>query len=239
MKFALCTLIPACLLYLTSAQAETTAGAGHWQGSIQLPDKELTIEVDLAQNPRGEWVGTIDIPPQGLKGFPLSDIAVKGNSISFAMKGVPGDPKFDGKLSTGGKTISGGFTQAGASLSFSLKRTGDAVIETPPKSTAITKEMEGRWEGALDVNGNLLRLRLSLTNQEDGTAAGTMISVDQGGGEIPITTIIQNGANLKLEVKTIQGSYDGDLTNGVLAGHWVQRGTTFPLTFRRPQEDRK
>jgi hypothetical protein len=240
MKLPAYTLILTCLLCLPSTPAQNTAGAsGHWQGSIQVPDKDLAIEVDLAQNPKGEWIGSIDIPPQHLKGFPLSDVVVKGNSVGFAMKNVPGDPKFDGKVSADGKTISGAFTQMGGDLTFSLKRTGDAVIETPPKSTTITKEVEGLWEGALDVNGKTLRLKLNLSNQADGTATGTMISVDQGGGEIPITTITQKASTLTLEVKTIQGSYDGDLTNGALVGHWMQGGATFPLTFKRPQEDKK
>ena len=240
MKLASCTLVLTCLVCLPSAPAQPAAGAsGHWQGSIAAPGQDLAIEVDLAQNPKGEWIGSIDIPPQGLKAFPLSDVAVKGTAVGFAMKNVPGDPKFDGKLSADGKSISGAFTQGGADLTFSLKRTGDAVIEVPAKSTAIAKELEGLWEGALEAKGNTLRLKLNLSNQPDGTATGIMISVDQGGGEIPITTVTQAGSNLKLEVKTIQGSYDGDLTNGVVVGHWTQRGATFPLTFKRPQEEKK
>ena len=239
MKFPSCTLIVACLLCVPSAPAQPAAGAGHWQGSIAAPGQDLAIEVDLVQNSKGEWVGSINIPPQGLKGFPLSGVAVKGNSVTFAMKGVPGDPKFDGKLSTDGKGISGSFTQGEANLTFSLTRTGDAVIDAPAKSTAITREMEGLWEGALDVNGKTLRLKLNLSNQPDGTATGIMISVDQGGGEIPITTITQTSSNLKLEVKTIDGSYEGGLTNGALIGHWTQRGATFPLTLKRPQEEKK
>jgi len=204
-----------------------------------MPQQDLEIQVDLAQSSGGEWKGTIDIPPQHLKGFPLSGIAVKGNSVMFAMNGVPGDPKFDGKVSADGKTISGAFTQGGADLTFSLKRTGEAVIETPAKSTAVSKELEGAWEGALDVNGNQLRLKLKMANQADGTASGSIISVDQGGREISITTITQKGSNLKLELKTIDGGYDGDLTEGALVGHWTQGGGTLPLTFKRPQEDKK
>jgi hypothetical protein len=239
MKFASCTLVLACLLYLPSGLAQTTAGAsGHWRGSIEIPNQDLAIEVDLAQNAKGEWVGSIGIPPQGLKGFPLSGIVVQGNSVTFGMKGAPGEPTFDGKLSADGKAISGGFTQGGSALTFSLKRTGDAIVETPPKSTAIAKEMAGLWEGALESNGNTLRLKVNLSNQPDGTATGNLISVDQG-LDMPITTITQKGSNLKFELKPIGGSYDGDLTNGALVGHWMQRGATTPLTFKRPPEDKK
>jgi len=235
MKFSLFTMVAASLLALPVGRAQS----GHWEGAIRMPQQDLEIQVDLAQSSGGEWKGTIDIPPQHLKGFPLSGIAVKGNSVMFAMNGVPGDPKFDGKVSADGKTISGAFTQGGADLTFSLKRTGEAVIETPAKSTAVSKELEGAWEGALDVNGNQLRLKLKMANQADGTASGSIISVDQGGREISITTITQKGSNLKLELKTIDGGYDGDLTEGALVGHWTQGGGTLPLTFKRPQEDKK
>jgi hypothetical protein len=238
MKRSLLAMVAAGLLYLPAV----TAQSGHWEGAIQRPQQDLEIHVDLAQNSKGEWQGSIDIPPQHLKGFPLSGIAVKGNSVAFAMNGIPGDPKFDGKVAADGKTISGAFTQGEANLTFSLKRTGEAVIETPAKSTAVSKETEGSWEGALNVNGNKLRLKLTVVNQKDGAASGSIISVDQGGGEISITTITQKGSNLKLELKTIGATYDGDLTEGELVGHWTQGGGTLPLTFRRPkepQEDKK
>ena len=42
--------------------------------------------------------GTIWIPAQNLKGFPLSDITVAGTAVGFTMKGVPGGPAFAGTL---------------------------------------------------------------------------------------------------------------------------------------------
>jgi hypothetical protein len=216
------------------ALADSTGASGHWDGAIQVPGNALGIQVDLAKNAKGEWMGTIDIPAQHLKGFLLSSVAVKGNAVSFRMKGPQGDPKFDGSLSADGKSLSGNFTQGGAALTFALKRIGEARIETPAKSTAIAKDLEGAWEATLDTGGQQLRLTLKMTNQADGTAAGTMISVDQGGAVIPITTITQKGFSLKLELKSINGAFTGELKEGTLAGQWTQGPGTFQLVFKRP-----
>ena len=209
--------------------------SGHWEGAIQVPGQELKIEIDLA--PRGEkWEGAIAIPAQGLKGFPLSAITVQGDSVSFALNGVPGDPRFKGTVSKDAKSLSGEFSQGGATIPFAVTRTGDAKFEPLPKSTPITKDLEGSWEGSLDVNGTILRLRVKLSNGPDGVATGTMVSVDQGGVELPIAAVVQTGSHLKLVVQAIAGTYEGDLKDGQLTGTWMQGLGTLPLVFKRPPQ---
>ena len=206
--------------------------SGHWEGAIQIPGQELKIEVDLAH--AGEkWEGAVNIPAQGLKAFPLSAIVVTGDKVSFAMKNVPGAPLFIGTLSKDGKTLSGDFSQGGGSVPFSVIRTGDAKIERPPASTPITKELEGSWEGPLDINGKVLRLVLKLANQPNGPATGTLISVDQGGVEIAVASVVQSGMHLKLVVPDVVGTYDGDFKDGQLIGTWSQGPNTWPLTLTR------
>ena len=208
--------------------------SGHWEGAIQVPGPELKIEIDLA--PRGEkWEGTIAIPVQGLKGFPLSAITVEGDSVSFEMHGVPGEPHFKGTLSKDAKSLAGQFSQGGGTIPFAVTRTGDAKFEPLPKSTPITKDLEGSWEGSLDANGNILRLVVKLSNGPDGEAKGTMISLDQGGAEIPIAAVVQTGSHLKLVVQVIAGTYEGDFKDGQLTGNWSQGPGTLPLVFKRPQ----
>jgi hypothetical protein len=210
-----------------------TPPSGHWVGSIQIPGQPLDIEIDLAKK-AAEWEGTISIPVQGLKGFPISAIAVQGDTVSFTMKGVPGDPTFTGKVSSDAKSISGDFSQGGGTVPFTLARTGDATIEAPPKSTPITKDIEGSWEGGLDVNGKILRLVLKLSNGADKGGTGTLISVDQGGGEIPLTAVMQTGSHVKVVIRSIAGSYEGDLKDGQLIGTWTQGPGNLPLVFKRP-----
>lgn len=100
---------------------ETPSPEGHWEGAIQVPGGELGINVDLMVE-GGTWSGDISIPLQQTEDFPLSDVVVEGDRVSFAMAGVPGDPKFDGTISEDGLTISGSFTQSGQNLTFNLTR---------------------------------------------------------------------------------------------------------------------
>ena len=208
-----------------------TSPAGHWEGAIDVPGQALEIHVDLASKD-GAWMGTITIPVQNLKGFPLSDITVAGTAVGFAMKGVPGEPRFAGTFSADGKTIAGDFSQGGGTLPFKLAWKGDPKFEEPTKSTEITPEFEGSWEGALDVQGTVLHLVLKLTNHPGG-ATGVLVSVDQGGAEIPIGSITQTLSHLALAIKLINASYAGDLKDGQIVGTWTQGPGSWPLVFKR------
>jgi hypothetical protein len=83
------------------------------------------------------------------------------------------------------------------------------------------------------VNGTTLRLVAKLSNQADGTATGTLVSLDQGGAEIPIASVVQDGAHLKLLVPAVVGNYEGDLKDGQLTGTWTQGPRTWPLVLKR------
>jgi hypothetical protein len=215
---------------VTVAQS-TTAPAGHWEGAIQTPGQELKIQIDLAAA-GDKWEGTITIPAQNLKGFPLSAITVQGDTVSFAMQNVPGNPQFKGVVKDG-NTLAGDLTQGGGTVPFALTRTGDARIEPVPKSTPISKDLAGTWAGNLDANGTILRLVLKLSNQAGGAATGTLVSVDQGGAEIPVVAVIQTGTHLKLVVRSISGTYEGDMKDGQLTGTWSQGSGSLPLVFKR------
>jgi hypothetical protein len=229
-------LLVLCLTAAPSAHAasapasQTTAGpSGHWVGTMTGPGIE--IEIDLA--PKGDvWRGTMSIPAQGIKGVPLSELTVKGTAVSFIIKGAPGDPAFSGTLAPDGKTISGTFTQGGGATPLALAWKGEPKFEVPQKSTAITKDLEGSWEGSIDLKGTMLRLALKLANGANG-ATGAIISLDQGNVEIPISTVTQDGSRLKLLVTMISGTYDGELKGGELAGTWNQGALSVPLVFKR------
>lgn len=227
-------LLAAASISAVSAQAPSSA-EGHWEGTIQVPAQAIDIVVDLASRAGGTWEGTITIPQQNVKAMPLSDITVSDDAVGFAMKGVPGDPRFKGKLSKDPRSLSGDFTQGGATIPFTLSWKGEPRIEPPARSTAVTPEFEGSWEGTLNAGGTPLRLTIKLANEGE-QATGTMVSVDQGGVELPITTIRQEGARLVLLVASVGGSYEGELKEGRIEGTWTQGPNSLPLVFTRRVE---
>ena len=129
--------------------------------------------------------------------------------------------------------MSGDLAHSGASLPFSLTRTGGSRIEPPARSTPIGKELEGIWNGTLDVGGRPERLVLKMANQPDGTATGTILDIDGSRVEIPIA-MTQNASNVTIDVASVGGSYIAVLNGGTeLVGTWTQGPATLPLTFKR------
>jgi hypothetical protein len=216
----------------TMAHAQSADPSGHWEGTLKVPQTELKVEVDLARDSRGVFAGTFSQPAEGVKGLPLSSVTVEAPTVRFVVKGGTAPAAFDGALSADGTSISGTVTQGGFTIPMNLSRTGDARIVPAPKSAPIAKEIEGTWNGTLDVNGVTMRIVVKMANQPDGTATGTVVSPDGSGVEIPIG-MTQKGSSLMIEVPSISASYVGVLnpTGMELAGTWTQQGGAFPLTL--------
>jgi hypothetical protein len=228
-------LLAAALLSPAPLRAQTPSSpAGHWEGSIAVPNQEVKIEVDLAKDSKGQFEGTFGNVAEHVKGIQLSSIVAEGSSVRFVLKANSGGGAFDGMLSADGKSMVGHFTttEGGYAIPFSLTRTGDPRIAPPVKSTPIAKELEGTWQGTLDAGGKLVRIVLTMSNQPGG-ATGTIASPDAGGGALPVA-MTQKASSLTVDVPSIGASFAGGLNAaGELAGTWTQGSGTLPLTFKR------
>jgi hypothetical protein len=222
-----------CLVPFLGAQAAADA-TGHWEGAIHAPFGEVGIEIDLAKNAKGQFIGTFSRPDQHLMGLPLSNVAVDGKSVAFELKVNQGGGPFDGTLAPDGKSMSGVFATYGTTVAFDLTRKGEARIEPAGKSAPISKQLEGTWKGTLNVDGKRLELVMTVSNQPDGTATGSIIS---DGLEIPIT-FKQEGSIVSIDLKSVGESYSGKLNaeGTELTGTLTQAAIAMPLTFRRSGE---
>ena len=216
-------------------RAENTANPyGHWEGAIATPSGEIQIEIDLAKSAAGKPVATFSNVKEKLNGLPLANVIIEGESVAFEIA-ANGGGKFECGLMDAGKQMACGFTPAtiNATLPLTLTRTGEARIETAPVSAAIAKELEGTWRGAIESGGRL-ELILKLANQSDGTSTGSIISVNQGGIELPIT-ISGEARKLSFAIKAVNGAWAGALNaeGTELAGTFTEQGAAMPLVFRR------
>jgi hypothetical protein len=228
-------------LILLSAVAAHAQGAadpsGHWEGGIDTPEGSIGVVVDLAKNTNGQLAGTIGVPPQNLKGFPLVIESAEGRAITFRFKGAPGNRVFQGVVAEDGASMSGDFTQSGFSMRFALSRKGAAQIDPPVRNAPVTKELEGPWSATLEgthQNGIKRQVILTLSNQPDGSATGTVFNTGDG-LEVPIASIRQDASTLTLDLRSVGGSFSGKVNaeGTEIVGSFIQGTAVLPLTFRR------
>ena len=232
MRFALPSLLVVSLLIApAAARAQTIDASGHWEGTISTPMGEMLFHVDLSKNAKGDVIGTYSRPDNNLAGLPLTRVTLDGRAIGFVLTG---NTIFEGVLQADGKTISGDVTAPIGTAPFTMTRTGVAVFAPAPKNSPIAGEFEGTWNGTLALQGESLRLVLRMTNQPDGTASGTIVSVDRGGLELTLG-MTQKASMLTLNSPVVGGDFFTGALNaaGELAGTFTQGPVSAPLTFVR------
>lgn len=217
----------------TVSSAQTAAqAAAHWQGTIHMEKFELSVIVDLAQIPTGAWIGSMSFPGTPTADAPLGDIAVDGKSVRFTAR-VPKVATFEGALSADTSSLSGTATNPEGETTFQLKRNGEANVKLPPPSSPLPKEFAGAWQGTAAADGKTKHVGLKLSSAADGIAVATLIAIDHGNLEIPITTVTIQDKQLRFESRAISGSFHGALgENGEIAGEWSEGGKRLPLTFK-------
>ncbi len=221
-------LICAVLLYAAAfAQAQNIAG--DWQGTLSANGAELRLVLHIVQNADGTYKATLDSVDQGANGIPVTSIAIKNASLNLTIDAVHGT--YEGKVSADASKIEGMWTQRQA-LPLTFKRAA-APIKTEHKP-AKPSDIDGDWLGTIDTGMGKLRVVFHITNTEDGLIA-TLDSLDQGANGIPATSVSRNGSSLKVEVKSINGSFDGKIGGdlNVIDGTWTQMGNSFPLVLKR------
>jgi hypothetical protein len=211
--------------------AQAVDPAGHYEGVISSPAGEMALQIDLTKTATGDMAGTLTIPAQKLKGFPLTNVLVKGRDVSFDIA-TSGGGYYRGELQ--GNKISGEFSMQMGSLLLDFERIGDARTYDLPPSARIGKELEGVWNGVLEVDGGM-HVTLKLANRADGTSSGTLISVDENDLTIPVV-IAQDGAKLTLTLPMVGSSYvasvnaAGTELNGT---YTTPQGLALPLVLKR------
>ena len=229
------------ILFFASAlvsRADESA-AGRWEGTVQIPSRELVLIVDLAAGSDGSggWQGSITIPGLGIKGAPLADIAVKSADVVFSIKSAladqrAGPAKFNARFVGIGK-LAGNFEQAGNSAPFALERIGPSQVEPPPRNTAIAREIEGEWKGGYELFGYPRKVTIKLQNRGAEGASAEFVIVGRKENKLPVDHVVQEGEFLTIDSHETGLSFEGRARNGEIQGTILQGPIEVPVTLRR------
>lgn len=212
---------------------------GRWEGSVQIPGRAYDLIVDLDQSNGKDWTGSIIIPGLGIKGAPLSDIVCDGSTVSFAVKGAlaserTGNTTLKARLTNAGE-MTGEFLQAGNSAPFVLRKTGPPEVELPRRSTALSNELAGQWNGDYATEGYTRHVTLTMTNHAAGAATAQLVVIGKRTTNAPVDLIAEDAGFLTIESHQFGIIYEGRFNReaGEIKGTWTLGPFELPLTLRR------
>ena len=208
--------------------------AGRWQGTIHVPGAEIEAVVDLARGDGGSWTGSMVAPALALPGTPVTALSVEADQVRFTLKGVLGEPRFEGRLQKDG-TLAGHILLGGNQAPFELKRTGAPEVETPPRSTPVGKPFEGVWSGRTELMGNPLLVRLTLGNDAAGAPAVKFFLQGHNPHDMTVDVVTQEAAFVTVHTPDLGGvRFEGQLNSDAheITGVLQQGPAEAPLVLR-------
>ncbi len=134
---------------------------GVWLGALDFGSAKLRLVFHILNTADG-LTATADSPDQGAKGLPVSSVTRTGSSLKMEMKTL--GAIFEGKISEDRNTITGTFTQNGASVPLVLSRTKDAAqLERPRPQNPVKPYPYREEEVGYDNQAQKVHLSGTLT----------------------------------------------------------------------------
>jgi len=216
---------------------------GYWLGTVKGGNISLRLAFKIAERADGTFRAVFNSLDQGGMDIEATAVTYQAPTVKVEFGGI--GIVFAGKLDGTDRELTGNLLQAGTSTPLTLERArpetaslSDAAIESQKDySYTSPNDLSGHWQGTLVFKGLKLRSALNIARLPDGKFSCTMISLDQGGGTIPASTVQYAPPNVRLEWPTIGGSFNAKLENGKISGTWRQGGQIIPLVFERSTEN--
>ena len=96
-------------------------------------------------------------------------------------------------------------------------------------------QIEGYWEGQIDLGAQKLEMAFDIKAAENGYSA-TLDVPAQGAFDIPVDEITFQEGQLQLKMKAMGASYSGILKDSAIEGSFTQHGMTFPLNLAKAEK---
>lgn len=235
-------LLPLVLLSFcwSGVAADTNAPAGDWLGNLEVGGIKLRLLFKIRKESDSVYVGTMDSIDQGAKDMLIDKISFEDKELRFQIKLI--QALFEGSYQPASDKFVGKWIQGSKALPLTLVRADPNQLAgdtTAPKDIAASKrageKLQGHWNGILASAGQEFRLTVNIRTNRDGTAAGTLDSLDQGLNGIPLSGLTYNDGNVHFDARGMAAAYDGVSFNNstTVTGVWKQAGQMLPLKFTK------
>jgi RNA polymerase sigma factor (sigma-70 family) len=224
---------------VNAARTKAALGAmqGDWEGTLAVNQARLRLVLKIFKT-NDVYHAVLDSIDQGAKDIPIARLSARSDSIHVELPGL--DAVYQATLNADGTQMSGKWKQLKLSFPLTLKRTTepDRVAETllaDEYAPRPDSDLQGAWEGTLNVGNAGLRLNLRIAEPAAGTFNAEMDSVDQGVKNLPVTSVTYQKPAIRFEMTGINGKFEGnvDERDDQMTGTWTQMGKKYPLTFQR------
>lgn len=239
MKRAMVALLAAAPALVCSA---ADAPEGRWDGWVRIPGRALAVTIDLAPGPGGQaWIGSMTAPGLAMQGVPLAGIVVTPAEVAFDVAGLLDTPaygpaRFRARLGDDGG-LGGELTQGGNTAPFALTRVGAAQVAIPPRSTRISRSLEGAWTATFELGGYPRQVTLTLANaaDRDAGASASLVVVGKRTTDLAIDLVAEEGRFLRVESRASQVAFEGAIGDPAveIRGTFVLGPLELPLVLRR------
>lgn len=205
---------------------------GHWEGTLKGDRGDIEVSLDLAVNARSQWVASMGVRPD-VKGLVVTDVTVEGHSVRFTAVELM-MTRFDLTLGSDG-ILKGTCSSRHGPLPVEFKRTGEANVELIPASPAVSKDLEGDWEGSLQMPNRAFRMVVHFRNQTDNTVMATIDTPDTEAMGLPLDKVKQTGRQVEFGIRVAHASFRGTLNQEgtELTGQFMHGSEGVPLTLRK------
>lgn len=222
------------VMLLATALNSRAGLAGHWEGEVFGDDSQpITLSLDLDQNEKSEWIASMGIPSENMTGLVVQNVVVESNAVKLIAVELMMST-FDLTLGPDG-TLKGSISGPGAQP-VEFTRTGEAKVELIPASPAVSQQLEGDWEGTLQIPNRAVVMTFHFQNQPDQTVTATF-TTDNDGIDLPLNDVKQTGQQVEFGVRVAHGRFEGTLNEEgtELSGQFFHGEHGMPLTLRKKQ----
>jgi RNA polymerase sigma factor (sigma-70 family) len=200
---------------------------GFWEGHANVKGiprrRNLKISGPSPGNFRAEW-DNLDI---GFQHVPVT-IAYDKPTVKLTFLG---GSELEATMNSSNTEFRSALPAGSSDIPWTFKRghqepTGDF-------SFTSKTDLQGHWQGILNVEGIKLRLNLHIARLPDGKFSATLDSLDQGSSGALATVVRYRPPEVRIEWVWMKCSFEGKLEHGELSGVFSSVRSKVPVIFQR------